>query len=51
VGSHVSLPLGASVLAGTPPMLGSDTICNGLSPPLADIVIFGLSLSASPQGF
>ena len=53
-------PLDPSVLAGTPPcvhplrgstsslahrpMSGSCTICNSLSPPLADIVLFGLPL-------
>ncbi|KAG7016972.1 hypothetical protein SDJN02_22083, partial [Cucurbita argyrosperma subsp. argyrosperma] len=53
-------PSGPSVLAGTPPcvhptqgsvsslahchVFGSDTICNSPSPPLADIVLFGLSL-------
>ena len=33
------------------PVSGSDTICNGPDPPLADIVLFGLSLLGSPQGF
>ena len=65
-------PLGPSVLTGTPPCVyplrgtarrlahcpvsGSDTICNDPDPPLADIVLLGLSLSgfpfrASPQSF
>ena len=53
-------PSGPSVLTGTPlrvyplqgtasslahcPVSGSETICNGPSPPLADIVLFGLPL-------
>ena len=50
-------PSGLSLLTSTPlmstllwsslahrPMSGSDTICNNSSPPLADIVLFGLSL-------
>ena len=31
------------------PVSGSDTICNGSSPPLADIFLFGLSLSSFPS--
>ena len=43
---------GPSVLSGPTslmtrrPVSGSDTICNGPSPPLADIVLFGLFLSS-----
>ena len=33
------------------PMFGSDTICNSQSPPLTDIVLFGLFLLGFPQGF
>ena len=60
-------PLGPSVLTGTLPRVyplrgtarrlaprpvsGSETICNGLDPPLTDIVLFGLSFRASPQSF
>ena len=32
-------------------MSGFDIICNAPDPPLADIVLFGLSLSGFPQGF
>ena len=58
-------PLGPSILTGIPPRVyplwgtvsslahspvsGFDTICNGLDPPLADIVLFGLSLSGFPS--
>ena len=58
-------PLGPSVLTDTPPRVyplrrtarrlahrpvsGSDTICNDSDPPLADIVLFGLSLSDFPS--
>ena len=31
------------------PVSGSDTICNGPDPPLANIVLFGLSLSGFPS--
>ena len=31
------------------PLSSSNTICNGPDPPLADIVLFGLSLSGSPS--
>ena len=47
----IYLSSGPSVLSGPMslmthrPVSGSDTICNGPSPPLADIVLFGLSLS------
>ena len=57
-------PLGPSVLTGTPPHVyplrrtarrlahrlvsGFDNICNGPDPPLADIVLFRLSLSSFP---
>ena len=51
VGSHNPLPLGASVLASTPSVSGSNTICNSSSPPLADIVLFGLSLLGFPSRF
>ena len=60
-------PSGTNVLAGTPPvstlirgsasllahrpMSGSDTICNSPNPPLADFVLFGLSLSSFPFPF
>ncbi|KAG7026138.1 hypothetical protein SDJN02_12637, partial [Cucurbita argyrosperma subsp. argyrosperma] len=59
--------LGSSDLTGTPPrvyplwrtvrklthrpMSSSDTICNAQDPPLADIVLSGLSLSRFPQAF
>ena len=33
------------------PVSGSDTICNDPSPPLADIVLYGLSLSGFPSRF
>ena len=33
------------------PMSNSDTICNGLSLPLVDIVLFGLTLSGFPSKF
>ena len=33
------------------PVFGSDTICNGLGPLLADIVLFGLSFSGFPSRF
>ena len=33
------------------PMCGSDTICNDPSPSLANIVLFGLSLSGFPSRF
>ena len=58
-------PLGPNVLTGTPPrvnplrgtarrlahrpMSGSNTICNDPNPPLANIVLFGLSLSGFPS--
>ena len=48
---HVHPPSGLSLLVTHSPMSGSDTICNGPSPPLADIVLFRLSLSGFPQGF
>ena len=60
-------PFGASVLAGTLPRVytlrgsasslahcpvsGSDTICDSPSPPLADIILFGLSLLGFPSSF
>ena len=65
--SPIYSPSGPNVLIGTPPcvhpllgsasslahrpVFGSDTICNGPSPPLADFVLFGLSFRASSQGF
>ena len=47
LGSHKPPTLGPNVLAGTLPVSGSDTIYNSSSPPLVDIVLFGLS----PRGF
>ena len=42
----VSTPLrGTASLLAHRPVSGSDTICNGPSPPLTNIVLFGLSLS------
>ena len=57
-------PLGPSVLTGTPPhvyplrgtasllthcpVFGSDTICDDPGPPLADIILLGLSLAGFP---
>ena len=40
----------ASLLAHRP-VSGSDTICNGPNSPLADIVLFGSSLSGFPSRF
>ena len=64
---HQSTPLEASILAVTPPrvlplrvlasslahypVLGSDTNCNSLSPPLTDIILFVVSLSGFPSRF
>ena len=64
---HQIHPFGAQRLTSTPPRVyplqkttrrlahrlvsGSDTICNGSDPPLANIVLFGLPFRASPQGF
>ena len=42
---------GPSVLDGTQLGAGSDTICNSQNPPLADIVLFGLSLLGFPSRF
>ena len=50
VGSHNPPPSGSSVLRDPASSLAhhsvsdSDTVCNGPSPPLANIVLFGLSL-------
>ena len=38
-------------LATHRPVSGFDTICNRPNPPLADLVLFGLSLLSSSQGF
>ena len=42
LGSHNLPSLGSTVLNGTLPVCGSNTNCNSLSSPLADIVRFGL---------
>ena len=42
---------GLSLLTSNRPVFGSDTICNGTSPPLADIALFRLPVWTSPQGF
>ena len=48
----VSTPLrGTARRLAHRPVSGSDTICNGLDPPLADIVLFGFPFWAFPQGF
>ena len=48
----VSTPLrGTARRLAHRPMSGSDTICNGPDPPLADNVLFGLSLSGFPSKF
>ena len=40
---------GNSEKASTSLVSGSDTICNDSNPPLADIILFGLSLSCFPS--
>ena len=47
MGSHNPPPLGGQ---RPHPVTDSDTICNGLSPPLVDIVLFGFSLPPFPFG-
>ena len=47
----VHLHSGLSLLASTSPGADFDTICNSPSPPLADIVLFGLSLLGFPTRF
>ena len=42
--SHNPPPFGSASLLAHHPMIGSDTFCNYLSPPLADIIFLGLSL-------
>jgi len=42
--SHVHPLWGSTSSLAHHPVSGSDTICNSSSPPLADIVLFGLSL-------
>ena len=44
VRSHNPPPWGPTSSLAYRPMSGSDTICNSPSPPIANIVIFGLSL-------
>ena len=57
VGSHSPPPFGAQRAWCPPPLVlssavsSSDTICNSPSPPLVDIVLFGLSLSDFPSRF
>ena len=48
---RVHLPQGSASSLAHCPMSGSDTICNGPSPPLADIILFGLSLSGFSSSF
>ena len=50
ISQSTSLGAPASSLAHRP-VSGSHTICNSLSPPLADVVLFGLSLSGYPSRF
>ena len=51
VRSHNLPTLWTKLLNGTPLGAGSDTICNSQNPPLADIVLFGLSLLGFPSRF
>ena len=49
VGSHNPPPLGPMSSLAHPPVFGSNTICNGPNPTLAEIVLlFGLSLPGLP---